>query len=881
MARCRSCSAEIPESSRFCLACGAALSPPNSQAPTVAMARGQTPTPSGASFDEGRFPAGAILGDRYRILGLLGQGGMGEVYRAHDQILNQAVALKFLAGAQFTDAALNRFRNEVRLARQVSHPNVCRVYDIGVIEGMHFLTMEYVDGEDLRSLLRRIGRLSGDKALEIARRLCAGLAAAHDKGVLHRDLKPANIMLDGRGQVLITDFGLAGLAGQVEGGEIRNGTPAYMAPEQLAGKEVSVRSDIYSLGLVLHEMFTGKRVFEDGAQSEEKRSTPTNFSSTAKDIDPAVERIILRCLDAEPRNRPSSALAVAAALPGGDPLAAALAAGETPTPGMVAAAGDTEGISVKVAGICLGVVVAGLVAVAVLGSKTNILQKTPFDKPPAALEQKARDLIQSFGYTEPPVDRVRGFSYDTEFQQYGEQKETTAVYRAQLAKGWPALIRFWYRQSPQYLATTAPNTPVTLDDPPPIQSGMVTVILDPQGRLTEFAAVPPQVEKTAALSRAPDWAGLFSAAGLDMARFTLVDPEWLPLVSFDARAAWTGVFPDTDLPLRIEVASWRGKPVSFEMVASWSTPSRMQPVGLAIVPGIIVTLALLGIAALLAWRSLRLGRGDRRGAFRLAVFVFAVAMLEWLCGTNHVPTIAEFIGFVVAVSAALLVAGFFWMVYMALEPYVRRRWPQSLIGWSRLLGGAVRDPVVGGNLLIGAVFGVATAAVFLVHNLVLDVDRVEGNRLNLDAVLDARHMTLLAFQRLLFYIGAALVFFLLFFLLRALLRSQWLAAAVVMILVMLFGLSDSVNHPVISAALNLVPVATGLLVTIRFGVLAIISCYFTSGLLVLYPSTTDFSTWYAGSTIFAFVVVLALTAFAFHTAVAGRPLFKAGFLDPN
>ena len=363
--------------------------------------------------------------------------------------------------------------------------------------------MEYIDGEDLRSLLRRIGRLPGDKALEIARRLCAGLAAAHDKGVLHRDLKPANIMLDGRGQVLITDFGLAGLAGQVEGGEIRNGTPAYMAPEQLAGKEVSVRSDIYALGLVLHEMFTGKRVFEDGAA----RSTPTNLSTTVKDVDPMIERVILRCLDADARNRPASALAVAAALPGGDPLAAALAAGETPTPGMVAAAGDTEGISVKAAGIALGVVLASLVAVAMLGGRTNILQKTPFNKPPAALEQEARDLIQSFGYTEPPVDRVHGFSYDTEFQQYGEQQKNPAVYRGLLSKGRPTLIRFWYRQSPQYLEFPPQQNLVSVDLPPPVHSGMVTLILDPQGRLIELDAVPPQVEKAPPPSRAPDWAG--------------------------------------------------------------------------------------------------------------------------------------------------------------------------------------------------------------------------------------------------------------------------------------------------------------------------------------------------------------------------------------
>jgi serine/threonine protein kinase len=175
------------------------------------------------SVEEGRFPAGTTLAGRSRILGLLGRGGMGEVYRALDLVLNQPVALKFISAAAHTsEAALARFRNEVRIARQVSHPNVCRVYDIGVIEGQHFLSTEYVDGEDLASLLRRIGRLRSDKALEFTRRICAGLAAAHERGVLHRDLKPANIMIDGRGQVRITDLGLAALAGEVAGVDIRS-----------------------------------------------------------------------------------------------------------------------------------------------------------------------------------------------------------------------------------------------------------------------------------------------------------------------------------------------------------------------------------------------------------------------------------------------------------------------------------------------------------------------------------------------------------------------------------------------------------------------------------------------------------------------------------
>src|SRR6185369_4206379 len=181
------------------------------------------------------------------------------------------VALKFLP-EQLQDDPDRRERlfGEVRLARQVSHPAVCRVYDVGEADGQPFLSMEYVDGEDLASLLRRIGRLPPDKALDIAREICAGLSAAHDKGVLHRDLKPANIMVDGRGRAKITDFGLAVVAGEVTEGEF-SGTPAYMAPEQLSGKGASIRSDIYALGLVLYELYTGRKAFEGASFQELKR----------------------------------------------------------------------------------------------------------------------------------------------------------------------------------------------------------------------------------------------------------------------------------------------------------------------------------------------------------------------------------------------------------------------------------------------------------------------------------------------------------------------------------------------------------------------------------------------------------------------------------
>ena len=206
---------------------------------------------------------GTLLGGRYRVIGLLGRGGMGEVYRATDLTLGQSVALKFLPEeASRNPRLLERFHGEVRVARLVSHPNVCRVYDIGEVEGMPYISMEYVDGEDLASLLTRIGRLPANKALETARKLCSGLAAAHDRGVIHRDLKPQNIMIDKRGEVVIMDFGLAAIADQLSGAEVRNGTPAYMAPEQLKGESVTARSDIYALGLVLYELFTGKQPYE-------------------------------------------------------------------------------------------------------------------------------------------------------------------------------------------------------------------------------------------------------------------------------------------------------------------------------------------------------------------------------------------------------------------------------------------------------------------------------------------------------------------------------------------------------------------------------------------------------------------------------------------
>ena len=331
MKTCPACSAENNADSKFCSACGGVLVPGPEATVDHNPPKNASASPSISDPDSsahGRFLPGTKIAGRYRIVSLAGRGGMGEVYRADDLKLGHPVALKFLPrGVAESSRRFQLFVSEVRLSRQLAHPNVCRVYDIDEVDGQHFLSMEYIDGEDLKGLLRRIGRLPRDKGIEIAQQLCAGLAAAHEKGVLHRDLKPANVMIDGRGQARITDFGLARLEDSASGvGEIA-GTPAYMAPEQLARGETTIQSDLYSLGLILYEAFTGQPVHKSGSIEELNRahaaSSPRPPAELVADLDPAVERAILHSLQKDPRQRPASARAVADAL----------VARETPSPG--------------------------------------------------------------------------------------------------------------------------------------------------------------------------------------------------------------------------------------------------------------------------------------------------------------------------------------------------------------------------------------------------------------------------------------------------------------------------------------------------------------------------------------------------------------------
>src|SRR5262245_35045849 len=483
MISCPVCSERAADGSRYCPKCGGVLQPGSVDPTRTSYPRDEHQRSPSTPFDEGRFLPGAVVAGRYRIYGLLGRGGMGEVYRADDLRLGQRVALKFLPPDVETDGARRtRFLNEVKIARQISHANVCRVYDVGDVDGRQFLSMEYVDGEDLAALLRRIGHLPKEKAVQIARQLCAGLAAAHEQGVLHRDLKPANVMIDGRGRAKITDFGLAVLGEAQDGEERGAGTPAYMAPEQHNGGAATVRSDLYSLGLVLYELFTGHRPFTASSPQElarlQRESTPTNPSTHIEGFDPAVERVILRCLRGDPRERPATALTVAAALPGGDPLAAALAAGETPSPEMIAAAGAEGALSPAKAWTFFGATVVPVAAVFGLASLTMDQGLAPFPKSPDALEDRARDLIRSFGYTEEPVDSASWWERQRDYMAYRAAREPSTQWWPSLSRTDPHPFRFWYRESPRFLVPenpTSESTTIRPNDPPMEVSGMVSL----------------------------------------------------------------------------------------------------------------------------------------------------------------------------------------------------------------------------------------------------------------------------------------------------------------------------------------------------------------------------------------------------------------------
>ncbi len=630
---------------------------------------------------------GVVLGGRFRIVAKLREGGMGEVYRAEDLKLGQTVALKFLSRRSEQDPThRRRLLAEVRLGRSVAHPSVCRVFDIVELGGRAFVVMEYVDGEDLASLLRRIERLPPERGLAVARELCAGLAAIHDQGIVHRDLKPANVMLDASGRVRITDFGLASeLGGEGE----RSGTPAYMAPEQLRGEPPAPATDVYAFGLVCYEILSGQRVFAGGASGAiEARQRPLSLPP-APGLSAEVRSVVEACLAYEPQARPRNARAILGLLPGADPLAAAVAAGETPSPEMVAAAEDVGSLPRARAGVLLALVIGGLACTMLLSTQALLIRRAAPSLSPSALERLAGEVLASVGVEldSPGSDRVGWFEVDRDYLDHlaasGDPDPWLRLRQP------PHPLRYHFRFSPRPLVARDQlgMNRVTSDDPPPLVPGMVEVVQGADGRLRRLTRVPPPLVEPRAIA-ALDWRPLLERAGLDPDRLVGVEAEATAPVDTDRKWAWTEPGADAETPVRVEAASHGGRVVYLALVRPWdapgfadgaagtlglaagSTPARR----IALAVSLVFLLVLPPFAYLLARRNLRRRRVDLRGASKAGLLCFASLVLGRALLAHHVPVFVE-----EWATASLMVAeSVFWalnagLFYVAVEPFVRRR----------------------------------------------------------------------------------------------------------------------------------------------------------------------------------------------------------------
>jgi predicted Ser/Thr protein kinase len=835
----------------------------------------------------GKFVAGTVLASRYRIIGLLGKGGMGEVYKAEDIKLNQPVALKFLPDKFERDnAALDRFVGEVRIARQVSHPNVCRVFDIGEIDGKHFLSMEFIDGDDLAQLLRRVGRFSSERAVEISRQLCVGLHAIHAAGILHRDFKPANIIIDSRGKARITDFGIAGVAEEVFNETLRVGTPAYMSPEQIAGREISQRSDIYALGLVLYEIFTGKQAFTAASIPDlirkQQTETPTNPSDYVRGIDPLVENVIFQCLEKSAQDRPPSALHVAMALPGGNPLQVALEAGETPSPEMVAAAPKRGALKPAVALSCLLGGIAMLVFCMFASMKVSSHNRIPFDKSPEVLSARANEIMARLGYRDAPAESFYRFYYDGSYANYVRQNPSPESWK-KIASGQPLVFVFHERQSPRHFEVVQAASGEVQPEPP-TAGGMRSISLDTRGRLVEFSAVPPSFTGNENAPPETDFAAAFQSAELDLSKFREVRPAWTPAHASDARRAWEGVTTDhAEIPLRVEAASFQGKIVYFRLIYPWTKPdanyydsfTTRDWIGTFIFAGI--TIVILITAIFLARKNVKSGSGDRKGAFKTALVVLVLTFSGFLFGTNHVPSVfAEFDRFIFAMRSALLTAAITWLLYLALEPIVRRNLPELIVSWNRLLGGDWRDPLVGRDVLLGVLGGIAHTT--LIYAGIFAEQSLSGEFRLLFSSLEALSSSLSVILRA---GGGSIVFGLLvicflvvlFSVLRRRLYAGLTLFAVIVTIEILFFTQSLIYLPftlAISILICLVITRLGLVATI------VSQSVLMWSLATFY--TLNFSAWYAGGMFLTVLLTLALLAYGFQVSLAGQKIFEPSFL---
>jgi hypothetical protein len=525
-----------------------------------------------------------------------------------------------------------------------------------------------------------------------------------------------------------------------------------------------------------------------------------------------------------------------------------------------------------------------------VGRKENGLERLHPENPPEVLAKRSREIISNLGYPGPPADKADGFDYDNDFLSYLEKNPSQHPQWDRVLSEQPPVLRYWFRQSPSEMSPSGfwsnsftPNV-VTFTDPPPILSGMINLELDPDGRLLSFQAIPPQKEETPQPSRPPDWLPLFTAAGLDPAQFHSVESVWDSLASADMRVAWDGVWPVSSRPLHIEAAALRGKPVYFALTGPWTKPERMKKADqtrankLSQIIGLFVALIIFAGGLLLAYRNHSRGRSDHQGALRLAYLVFALEISICLFRSHFVLTLDTVGLLILALSTALFVSAFIWMLYIALEPYVRRNWPQTIISWTRFLSGHFRDSLVGRDLLFGVILGICWGFVFELGNLFLIRAGARPILGSSEFLQGTRETVAVCLSSIVSSIQTTFVFFFLVVLLRVLVKNRWLAASLFVLLFTVPKVLAS-DHPLMELPVWLFIYSVAAVAMVRFGLIVLALGVLTVDGLLNVPITLDFSNWYAARSLSVLLGFVVIAAWGFYTSLGGQRLWKEDIFD--
>jgi serine/threonine-protein kinase len=609
---------------------------------------------------------------------------------------------------------------------------------------------------------------------------------------------------------------------------------------------------------VLYELFTGKRAFEASSKTElqqmQQSATPPSLSSQIGGVDDAIERTVLRCLDFDPRKRPESALAVSAALPGGDPLAAALAAGETPSPEMVADAGEEGALRPWVAIALLAIALIGVSLDFGYRTRNSTLARIGLPEPAPVLRLRAQQILEQLGHDEPAADSTWGLSSDGAYYRWVESTDHSPDRWSALETVIPRPYYLWYRQSPEWLPVRGFQLSTWWKYPPSTEPGTADLRLDAEGRLVELRIIPPIVSTDRESDSDFAWEEVLALTGIDQLSLEVIEPAANPPLNCSAQSAWTGLYPDqAEIPIRIEACLVDERLVYLEVLPPWNAKvaalaeesfgsqraelqRRVSRFGVPILASLFLGILTGGL--LLARRNLRLRRADRRGAARLATFLFIAELLTNLLSSHFGPPDETFRLLLQCLAQAIYVAALGWALYVGIEPFIRRVWPQSMIAYQRLLSGRLRDPLIGRDILIGAALSVTTILGRIGFHLTAEeAELVTGGDLIFISGLKRWATEMMGFTQIL----PPLILMTLIVLLRIVVRRDWLTALLPTLFMV--SLLTFVNAEPINAIWFFCIWAPVFFMAVRFGLVALTAGFLFAGIDALIR-VWDPSSWY-------------------------------------